>query len=448
MKHALYRWLRWAEVDRAVSYGVLTSGWQVASAPMTAVMIIRYWTPEVQGFYYTFNSLLALQSFAELGLVVVIVNLASHGWTQLGLNADGQIVGDPDALSRLVSLGRFVCKWYALASLIFMTSAGICGHIFFSQSSNPEIAWMGPWWILIILAGMLLWALPYNALLAGCNQIVAIQKFRLIQTILGSLILWLLLVFGGGLWSAVAASGAAALCNLYLLAVSYRRFFEPFFKPPSGRRVDWKSEIWPMQWRLALSGMAGYFMFQAFNPVIFKYYGAAAAGRMGMTLSIVFALNGLVLKWLDPKVPHFGMLVARKDYAGLDLLWRRTTQASVVVACSGALTAWLIVFGLNTVDSRFAGRLLPPLPTGLLLLGTVFMSLSYCQTAYLRAHIQDPLVVMSIVTSLLMGLLVWGLGSHFGSMGAAVAYVIVLGAIGLPWETMIWFRCRAKWHQA
>jgi hypothetical protein len=33
-----------------------------------------------QGFYYTFGSVLALQVFVKLGLVTVIVQMASHEW--------------------------------------------------------------------------------------------------------------------------------------------------------------------------------------------------------------------------------------------------------------------------------------------------------------------------------------------------------------------------------
>ena len=447
MNDMLHIWLRRAEVDRAVFYGVLASGWQLMSAPITMLMIARHLTPEVQGFYYTFGSLLALQSFVELGLYVVVLNVASHEWAHLGLDEAGRIVGRPDALSRLVSLGRFVGKWYAVASVLFVVGVGTAGHIFFSQGPNPGVAWGSPWWSLVILSGLLLWTLPLNSLLEGCNQVTTIQKFRLSQLVLRNLALWLTLALGGGLWTAVATAGVGLLSNVYLLGVQYRGFFKSFFSLPTGPRIDWKTEIWPMQSRLALSGTFSYFMFQTFNPVMFHYHGAVVAGQMGMTWSLVSAIGGVASKWLQPKVPRFGMLIARKDYAALDRLWWRTMRASVAVAGAGVGAAWLMIYGLNALNVPLAERLLPPLPTGMFLLGAVFGALAYCQTTYLRAHKQEPLVVLSVVISLLMGLLVWGLGSRFGPLGAATAYLIVGVGIGLPWETIIWFRCRAEWHK-
>ena len=447
MKDIIKNWLRRAEVDRAVFYGVLASGWQLALAPVTMILIVRYLSPEVQGFYYTFMSLVALQSFLELGLSVVVLNVASHEWAHLALDGKGFIVGDPNALSRLLSLGRFVFKWYAVGSMLFVVGVGIVGYIFLSQHAYQDIAWVSPWWVLVFLAGLELLSMPFNSLLEGCNQVINIQKFRLSQLIIRNLALWLTLILGWQLWVVVAAVGAGVLRNMYLLGIEYRSFFKPFFSLPIGARIDWKTEILPMQWRLAVSGMASYFLFQMFTPVMFHYHGAVVAGQMGMTLAVVAALQGVSSKWLQPKAPRFGMLIAMKDYVGLDRLWWRTTRAVFVVALCGAFGAWVLVYSLNMLNIPLAGRLLNPFPTGLFFVATIFMAVGYCETVYLRAHKQESIMVLSVVTSMLMGVMVWGLGSRFGPIGAASSYLIVLGGISLPWETAIWLRYRAKWHK-
>ncbi len=252
---------------------------------------------------------------------------------------------------------------------------------------------------------------------------------------------------GGKLWVVVAAAGVSVVCSGYLLAVEYRAFFKPFFFLPNGPRIDWKTEILPMQWRLALGGIFSYFLFQTFNPVMFHYHGAVVAGQTGMTMSLASTVLGIAMNWLTPKAPRFGILIARKEYAALDNLWWRTTRASLTVAAAGALAAWLVIYGLNLLNMPLAKRLLPPLPAGMFLVAIIFMSVGYCETVYLRAHKQEPLMTLSLVTSLLMGLMVWGLGSRFGPVGAAASYLTVAGGISLPWETAIWFRCRTKWHK-
>jgi len=238
--------LRQAEVDRAVLFGLLTRFWQMLTGPVTLLFIARYFKPEIQGFYYTFASLLALQAFVELGFYLVIINVSSHEWARLQLNIKGRIVGEPTALSRLVSLGRLTFKWYAVASAIFVVGVGGFGFLFFSQKHYSNIAWQAPWVVLVLLTGFVLWGLPFNSLLEGCGQVGTVNRFRLSQAILETVVLWTTLAAGGGLWAAAASAGVRFLRDLYLLLVQYRRFFEPFFlrlrpvrewigKPRSGR---------------------------------------------------------------------------------------------------------------------------------------------------------------------------------------------------------------------
>lgn len=438
--------VRFLQIDRAVSYGILTSTLQLVAAPVTIVIIARYLTPELQGFYYTFASILALQSYAELGLAMAVTNIASHEWAKLRVDDFGRIVGDPDALSRLVSLGRFVFKWYAVASALFVVGVGVGGYLFLSQGSTEGVSWQSPWLVLVVLSGLLLWALPFNALLEGCDQVATVQRARLTQLLIRYGALWATLALGGHLWAAAAAIAGTVARDLYLIGFQYRRFFRPFLAKPAVAVIRWKDEILPMQWRLAASGSFSYLLFNAFTPVMFYYQGAVVAGQMGMTMSMVFAIQGFTYRWLPPKVPKFGMLIARREYQELDRLWGRTTRATVLVATVLALGVWMLVLVLNLLDIGLADRLLAPGPTALLLAGAMFTAVAYCETVYLRAHKQEPLVAMGMVTALLMGALVWLLGWGLGAIGAAAAYVIVMGGVSLPWETRILFRKRAEWH--
>jgi O-antigen/teichoic acid export membrane protein len=93
----------------------------------------------------------------------------------------------------------------------------------------------------------------------------------------------------------------------------------------------------------------------------------------------------------------------------------------------------------------FVDRLLPLVPLAGFLVAGVLMNLSQAMSAYLRAHKQEPMFLMSICTSLLTGLLVWLLGRRFGANGAAWSYAAVL-VIGLVWQYRIWQRSRTSWH--
>lgn len=434
------------EIDRSVIYLLLTRTWQILSYPITVVLIAKGLTPELQGFYYTFASLLALQVFVELGFVLVITNVTSHEWAHLGLNSAGRIVGAPDALSRLVSLGRLIFKWYAAASLLFVVGVGSVGWIFFSQNHYAGIAWQLPWLTLVFLSGLLLWALPFNALLEGCNQVETVNKFRLSQVLLESIVLWGILLLNGGLWITVAVVGIKLLRDLYLLFVQYRHFFKPFFVPPSGPKMDWRNEIWPMQWRLALAGMVTYFTYSLFNPVMFHYHGAIVAGQMGMTIQVASGLQLFGMAWVSTKVPRYGILIAQKDYAMLDHIWKRNSLISLIVVGAGVLVIWILIYCLNVLQIPLAERLLDPLSTALLLSAAVFLQSGQCLVAYLRAHKEEPILAPNIVMALVAGLLVWQLGSRFGPVGAAAGYLGQM-VVNIIWIAVIWWKCRDEWHK-
>ena len=55
------------------------------------------------------------------------------------------------------------------------------------------------------------------------------------------------------------------------------------------------------QWRIAVSWMCGYFIFQLFVPVLFAYRGPLEAGQMGISLSISNVLASVAISWVNTK---------------------------------------------------------------------------------------------------------------------------------------------------
>jgi O-antigen/teichoic acid export membrane protein len=439
-------WLRRAEVDRAVVWSIAARALQALLGPLTLVLIARTLSPALQGYYYTFASLVALQSFVELGLSVVIVNVASHEWGSLRLDPLGRIDGDVQARSRLVSLGRVVFRWYAAASMVFILAVGAAGLAFFSQGGGSEGEWRGPWMAQVVLAGLSLCLLPATSILEGCNQVASIQFFRFLQALGSTAAMWTALLLGAGLWAGVVSAAVLLLRDLSLVLIRYRRFFVPFLKPPEAGRMDWKTEIWPMQWRLAVSGLFGYLVFSLFNPVMFRYHGAVVAGQMGMTLALTNVLQAIAGAWVQTRVPSFGILVAKRDFQTLDRSFFKLSAISIGVMVSGLAALWFGVAALRWMGHPLADRVLPPLPFGLFLAAAAILQVSLCETLYLRAHRQEPLLGLSVFMGTAVGGCTFLLGSRYGPVGAAAGYLAVV-VICTVWETGIWFRCRREWHQ-
>jgi hypothetical protein len=337
-----------------------------------------------------------------------------------------------------------VFKWFSVASFAFVLVAWHVGSMLFS-SSGGNAGWKNPWHLVVILTGVLVWLLPLTSLLEGCNQIAGISYFKLRQIAISSIASWLTMICGGGLWSIVAAAAANVFFLLYFVLFEYRYFFKSLLQS-AGSSMSWRLEIWPMQWRLALSGLVNYLAFSLFNPVMFRYHGPIVAGQMGMTLQIVNAIQSIALVWVYTKVPRFGILVAERNYDELDRSWLHASIISVAVAAVGGAAVGIAVTTLNVWRLSIGSRLLPSVPMGLLLMAMVLMQVAQCLSVYLRAHKREPLVFLSVTSSLAIGFLVWLSGSRSGPTAVAASYLLVVALFIVPYEIALWFRLRSRWH--
>jgi hypothetical protein len=431
------------EIDRAVFYVLLLRGWQFVVGPVTALLIASFFSPDVQGYFYTFASLLALQSFLELGFHVVILNVASHEWAKLYIADDGQIAGDEEAHSRLASLGRLIAKWYAVVSTLFVAAVGAAGIAFFYGSPLPVGEWLWPWCTLVALTGLSLWALPFHALLEGCGQVAEVNRFRLLQALTGNLVVWICIPLGAQLWTCVAIAVVKVIWEAVLLVGRYGAFFRSFLQHPDGPQIPWKTDLWPLQWRLAVQGFFSYFSFWIFTPAMFRY-SPAVGGQMGMSWTILAAIQAASLAWVQTRAPKFGALVAERKYDELDSLFRRLTLLSLGIVMAGGTALWAFVYLLRALRVPLADRVLPLDSLGIFTLAIVLYHVPHCQAFYIRAHKREMLLFAGVFSSIVIGSLVWVLGSKFGPSGAAYGYLAVVALFVLPYQTLVWRRCRQE----
>jgi len=432
--------------DRAVLYGVLAKFVAGLFGLATLLLIASRFPVEMQGYYYTFTNLIALQVFAEMGLGVVVTQFASHYWARLSLDDRGRIQGEPEALSRLVSLGRLSMRWYAVAGVAAATLIGLFGHAFFSHAPASGIRWQAPWIALCALAGLRLSLIPAWSLLEGCNQVASVYLFRFLSTLVAGLVSSLAILLGLGLWAPAVALGAEVGVALSFLGWRHRPFVLTFLHPAGGPGLDWWADILPLQYRIALTWMAGYFATSVFTPILFYYHGPALAGQWGMTWSMFAMVTSVSLTWVLARAPQFGMLVARREFAALDRQFFRQTRTSLAVACLGTSLIWASIRLLHELGSTLASRVLPPLPSALLAIAVVLVNVPYAQSIYLRAHKREPFLVASLVQSFLLASMALLVGRKWGGLGIACGYLAVMAVVAVPWAVTIWFRSRAEWH--
>ena len=419
--------------------------WSVVRGPVSAILIITYFTPEAQGYYYTFTSILGVSIFIELGLGRVIIQFASHEWAKLRLNNKGTITGSSEALSRLVSLGRLVFRWYGVGSIIIILTSAVFGYFFFSQNANQEVVWLSPWLVLCLLSGANLFLVPFLSILEGCQMVSQVYRYRLLMALLGSFVVWAAIIGGANLWTAPISSALGLVLSCIFIFYFYWRFFQPFFSYSIKEKIDWRAEIFPMQWRIAISWVSGFFASNFLTPVIFHYHGAVLAGQMGMTWMAVMAVGSLAGAWVAPRAPDFGVLIAKKKYETLDKLFFKLVIITIFVAILGSFCLWTLIYLLDYFQHPFSVRFLPPLVTGIFLFSSMLGNISYPFTMYLRAHRKEPVYIVSIVSGFMNGFLIWFLGSIYGALGAAIG-ILATKLFSLTATIIIWNNCRSKWH--
>jgi len=437
--------LRKILVDRASLFALATKVFQGAGGVVTAVLILRFFSPEVQGYYYTFANVLALQVFLELGLSAVITTFAAHEWSRLSLESDGGITGDRQALARLRSLARQVTAWYLTGGFLLLLLLTVIGLWFFdSQDKSGTVEWQHPWIAMCLLTSLNFFLIPAWALLSGCGQIANVNAYRMIDTVIRYAALWVCIALGASLWSAVGAAALSAFGGWIFLLVLYRRFLRDLLLNVPSERIGWFKELFPLQIRIALSWISGYFVAYVFTPVIFYFLGASEAGRMGMTWAFISGLSGIAATWLQAQAPGFSILVARKEFAALDLSCVKTVWIGVAVFFSGCCIGIAILALLRIYRPDLADRFIPIGSIAVFLIAECLQQVSMVQATYLRAFKQEPFLGLSVMSAFIVGGGTLWLTPTLGFYGPAFSY-LTAAVVGIAWGSLIFVQKRRQW---
>lgn len=427
--------------------------WQTLSGPITIFLIAESFSSEEQGYYYTFGSLVGLQIFLEMGLSFVLAQHTSHLFAHLTWGTGGGPEGDKETRKEFLKFLYSAIKWYGIMTIVFLGSLLPGGFYFLGQHPSPNgISWAFPWFFLVCTSSLNLFITPILAVIEGSGRVQEIARVRLVQGITGSLISWSVLFLGGGLY----VIGTNVLVSAFIgivwmiwknprLVQSLLSFREKHRKDPSS--FSWKKEIWPMQWRIGISWMSGYFINQLFTPILFHYYGAKSAGRMGMSLSLVNMLGTIAVTWISIQMPTFGLLIAQKNWKELDRIFFKAFRESLAVILLGAMSIVIFFELIQSLGLSIRSRFLPPLQIDLLLGVVILNHITVVLALYLRAHKREPFVWLSLSGAILMGLSTWILGKNFGSLGVLAGALLINILFGVPTSAALWFRLRSLWHR-
>jgi hypothetical protein len=440
----------YAGINKATGFSLLARGWQIIAGPVTMLLVAHYFNLAQQGFYYTFSSVLALQVVFELGLAFVITQFASHEFTALSWGDEGQIHGEQKAINRFHAILRRSVIWYggvALLMALFVLPAGL---FFFGshETVGHAVSWQAPWIALVLAASAYLPITPILAAIEGSGQVARVNRLRLIQGVCASVTVWAAIAGGAGLFAASITFAVNVIVGYGWVARNYPALLRAVRhekEEDASSSFSWKREVWPMQWRIAVSWISGYLIFQLFTPILFYYHGPAMAGKMGMSLVIANMLNSVALVWLQANTPVMAQSVARSDWKMLDRVFTQVFWQSVAVSLTGS---FVVLAGLKIFSAYpLAQRMLPLSDMAYLLMAFSLSHVIGALAHYLRMHKREPFMLLSILGAIQVALAMWYFGRLYGSTGMVMSLLLINLVYGLPSALWLWQRLRKAWHQ-
>lgn len=418
--------------------------WQALSGLITVFFLTHFLTPIQQGWYYSFLSLAALYTLFDLGLSVVLVQFSAHLFINIKWLDKGNVAGE--GREQFLSLTGQSLRLYLLLGLVFCLLMIPAGMIFFEGKDSEALLrsnWQWPWIFLVIATAANILALPFLALVEGSGRVGEVYGLRLLQGVLGSTACWAVLSIGGSLW----ATSMIPLVG-FLVGVTWLVIHRPslLFNAWSigGKRIQWSHEIWPLQWRIGLSWLSGYFLTQIYTPILFHYQNAEVAGQMGLSLTIANMLGLLAQSWIAHRVPVMAQAAARRDWKHLDNVFKHDFIISIIAYLFGALV--LCSFYYYFSNTVYIERVLPFWSFIGLLVIVLINHINGALAAQLRSYKKEQLVWVSLTGTILTLPVALIAAAYHSADGVVFTILSIQLILTLPLSIHIWAKYNKKWR--
>jgi polysaccharide biosynthesis protein len=436
-------------IDGAILYTSSARIIQAGGSIITLLLIAKFLSKEEQGFYYTFTSVLTIQIFFELGLSGILTQFVAHEMAHIELE-NNIFKGEQKYISRLASIIHFSAKWYFIFALLLIIALILGGGIFFYKNTQgvEYIQWEVPWLMVSIFGGLNLLISPIMAILQGMHKVKEIAKLTFIQQIIVMIVSWISLILGAKLYL-VAIN---LMMNFFILLIlyglsGYLKLLCNLLKYKVIEKINYWKEIFPYQWKIALSWASGYFIFQALNPIVFSFYGAVIAGKLGMTITILNGILALVISWTSTKIPLWSSYIAKREYDELDKSVIYTIKKSTLVAFLGISGAIILIGGLQYFNLNLGNRFLPIELAFILLMTIPINNVINIWSASLRSFKKEPFLFVALMVGLFSITEVYITAKFFSLTILIVGYFLVFALVSLPLNLYVYNKKKKEYYE-
>lgn len=370
--------------------------------PLVIMAVLFSLNVQEQGIWYTFISLSALSGIVELGFTSIITQFVSHEYAYLK-KKNGFLIGKRNSIDRAFGLVRYALKFYLYIvplAVVLLVFVGI--YFFENESDSIKLAWI----IYCIFNGVNLFVSLLQAIYKGFDNIYEIHLTIAYSNLVSLTVIVVGLLLGGGVFTLPLSIAFYVLTSVILLKRYAGKLCVQIYKHNIINIHSWKEEIITLQSKYAVSFLCGYFIFNLYVPIAYKYQGDVVAGQLGLSITIVKAISTFCYVWLFSKLPKMNMLAAKGERVALYKLFKERSLFTLVTYIVGVFAIMLLVY-LASYFEFYNSRILSFSNILLLCFSELSVVLMSIYAIYVRAHKLEPFNIPSIITALSTGAIVF-----------------------------------------
>ncbi len=392
----------------------------VGSVLLLLIIALKFNNYE-QGFYFTFLSLAALQIFFELGLGTLITQKIAkivHNGNNNSIN-DIFKNNEEKLLNEIKEIYFYNLIWSLAAAILLVPVVYGIGYLIIQNSEKTDIvSWKIQWMTLCVLLGIQLIANLQISFFEGAGYLSEILKLKTKISFITPVVTITALLLNGGLFaiSLIYLTQSLLIINWIKKTIKYEIKWKliNFFNIKVF--IKWFGIIWPMQWKISVSWICGYIIYQSITPILMKYEGAIASGEYGLIANINNQMITLISAWAATKIPYYAKLRNDDNIKKLDIECKKTNKQIMAVWLIISIILGLFFLEYYHYKKQFYVSIYTLM---MLLLISLFTLLTYSKNVLIRTFQIEPSLGPSVSFVIITIITYMTIGNEYGANGVA-----------------------------
>ncbi len=411
------------------------------------LFVPKYLSESEMGFWYTFISIAALTTFADLGFTSIITQFSAHEAVNVSFDKKTRNFNNSDIeISQISSLFRFSIRWSGLLTIACSIAILSIGMLIFGREKGDAVAWVSPWIIYAISSSLNFFNQVVLAFFEGCNQIVTSQKIKLINGIIANGLGVLGLSRGWGLMALAMPMLLSITVSFIQIFIYYGHVIARMLRNGIQDSSIWLRQILKLLWKYAISWISGYLVFQIYNPLVFAKFGSEMAGKVGYLLTIISAFVSIANVWSYVSVPQINMLTEKREWMKLDSVFKKNL---ILIDATFLLEVFccLLLFKLPYLGAFVSSYIFSVKAFLCLSVGYSFQLATSYIGVYLRSHKEEPLMILSVLTAIISLFLTF-ISIQFLSVEYVFLGFLISVTCMFPFVVRVKMNKTLEWHKS